>query len=138
MADDKKKDAFGQSSFPQGQFVNPMFNILYPFPVDGMTRFKEGDKVRLKIRPALKEMGITHILHIPDGAEGIVKQVHREEGGAASQGRPYYVEFDLRPFNIPHTEDERRIVKEKLGIDLPEFMIAVSTDMHPDDLELVE
>jgi hypothetical protein len=105
--------------------------ILEPFPSDGMTHFKAGNKVRLARSYVLWQ-------EIPVGAEGVVLSVGQDEM-MNEKGRPYEVQFNLEPYQIP-IFDELRQAFIRAGLqekDIPKYHLAITTHVGPNDIELL-
>lgn len=107
-----------------------MKRIFEPFPADGMTRFKAGDKVRLVRRAWFLQ-------DVPLGCEGEVVEVDPPDSVMSEKGRPYSVRFNLLPYEIPIDEKTRNLII-KAGIpadEIPPFHIAMTTNVSPLDIE---
>lgn len=109
-------------------FPDILRRMFEPLPYDHDRRFEIGDQVSLA-RPTL--FGRT----IPVGAAGIVRKVERE-GVMADKGRPYFVEFDLKPYSVPMPADLKEMLK-KYGEDAPEYHVSMSTNLGVHDLQAI-
>lgn len=106
--------------------------MFEPEPVDARFKFRPDDRVRLS-RP--DSFGF-----IPLGAEGVVKGLDDPESINSMKGRPYAVEFDLRPFNLPLPDEIRRLIIAQ-GVsesDIPAVQQFATTFKGALDLEMIE
>lgn len=110
--------------FDPWEFFRRIFEPLSPGP-----HFQIGDRVKLK-RPDL--LGL-----VPVGAEGVVKAIAAPDDIMYEKGRPYEVEFDLTPFQLPYPPEIVTWAPAN-QIDLPPYRTATTTWLSANDLEQVD
>jgi hypothetical protein len=122
-----------RSNVLQDDSFDPLDNLrrmFEPLPPDWQHTFHVGSRVRL-IRPILAG--------IPVGAEGEILDRHPPESGMYEKGRPFSVQFDLRPFAIP-LEPELAAALRAAGIPedaIPAIYQSVITNVGPNDITLL-
>lgn len=110
-------------------FISRMFE---PEPLNARLVYRPGDTVKLKRRDLF---GL-----IPLGAVGVVQQLEHPESAMSAKGRPYFIRFDLTPFNLPWPEQTVKFYeanKRPGDPDMPALMVEAATNFGVNDLELI-
>jgi len=112
------------------EFFSRMFEGM---PWGWEDEFHVGDTVRLTRTQLLAQS-------IPVGCEGVIEEIEHQESAMSAKGRPLYVRFDMAPYNIPLSDELRHALADG-GIsnaDMPDYHVAISTNVGPNDIERVK
>ena len=110
-------------------FLSRMFE---PEPLNARLIYRPGDTVKLKRRDLF---GL-----IPVGAVGVVQHLEHPETSMSAKGRPFFIRFDLTPFNQPWPDSTVKFYEANRrdgDPDMPAFMVEAATNFGVNDLELI-
>lgn len=125
---------------PQSEIVAPLElpdgaefvrRLMESQPHDARLQFRPGDKVKLT-RPDLFGW-------VPVGAIGEIMHIENPESAMAYKGRHFWVNFDLKPFNMPIAPNVRELLARHMpAVLVPDYHHSVAVHMGALDLEMIE